>query len=74
MPTLQELLDIAMRHATRMSDAMILACYRCAYEQGVRLHAPTRSVAWSSKGARPFEHTDYERMVRGNSDTRATHC
>lgn len=76
--TLQELLDIAMRYATALSDAMILACYECAYETGVKLRAPSReearSRAWQTKGKRPKSETDYERMVRLNTDTKRNHC
>lgn len=76
--TLQELLNIAMRYATAMSDAMILACYECAYEDGVTLSAPTRDDArlhvWPTRGKRPKAETDYELMVKGNTDTRLNHC
>ena len=75
--TLQELLKIAMRYATRMSDALILACYERAYEDGIKLHAPTRaqarSHAWPTKGKRPKHETDFEQMVVENSDTRHNH-
>lgn len=74
MPTLQELLEIAMRYATAMSDAMILACYECAYESGIKLQAPKRPHGWRTKGERPRHEPDYERMVRGNTDTSAMHC
>lgn len=36
----QEMLDVAMRHCTAMSDAMIDACVRWAYETGERLSVP----------------------------------
>ena len=61
--TLQQLLDIAMRYATE-----------CAYETGVKLQAPKRPRGWATKGKRPTNEPDYERMVRGNTDTPAMHC
>lgn len=79
----QELLDIAMRHATAMSDAMIVACFQRAHEMGKVLRVPTRPE--NTKPTR-MAHTpgttsrlaldagEYERMVRDNSDTRRNHC
>ena len=74
MPDLQELLAIALRYVTRMSDAMILACYECAYRQGVVLMAPSARATTQERGERPHDDVDWGRMVRSNSDTRHNHC
>ena len=74
MPTLQQMLDIAMRHATAMADAMVVACYEKAHELGVRLRAPAARPDAPARGQRPAEKADWERMVRRNSDTRRNHC
>lgn len=78
----QQMLDIAMRHATTMSDAMIVACFQRAHELGQSLAVPYRtSRVVVTQAVSALEHArvaldagEYERMVRDNSDTRATHC
>lgn len=69
----QEMLDIAIRYATVMSDAMILACYAKAHELGVMLSLVRRDTV-ATRGKRPTEDVDWDRMVRANADTRAMHC
>jgi hypothetical protein len=73
MPTLQEILDIAMRHTTALADAMVVACFQRAHELGLRLVARPRSGRARLAGARPAEDVDWERMVEGNGDTRWNH-
>ena len=72
--TIQQLADIAARHLTRMADAMIAACVARAVETGEPLVVPERGATASIVGARPVERADWERLVRGNSDTRRLHC
>lgn len=67
------MLDIAMRHATAMSDAMILACFQRAHELGVTLTLARRDIV-ALRGERPSEDVDWEHMMRANADTRAMHC
>ena len=40
--TLQELLDIAMRYQSAMSDALILACFEAAHERNEHLTTTRR--------------------------------
>lgn len=78
----QQMLDIAMRHATTMSDAMIVACFQRAHELGQSLAVPYRtSRVVVTQAVSAIEHArvaldagEYERMVLGNSDTRRNHC
>lgn len=79
MPSVQTMLEIAMRYATSMADAMILACYTKAQEDGFGLTLPgarARLEHWSSAGTvdAPAEDVDWEQMVMANSDTAHLHC
>lgn len=74
MLTVQQMLDIACRHVTAMSDAMVAACVQWACDNGEPLRLPARSARAPARGERPADATDWERMVRGNSDTRWQHC
>jgi hypothetical protein len=67
MLTLQELLDIARRYATAMADAMIAACVQRAIETGETL---------TLRDAPPDEgrESEWDRMMRSNTDTRWNHC
>lgn len=73
--TIQQLAEIASRHFTAMADAMIAACVARAIATGEPLvvpeHAARPRPAYVS---RADEGVDWERMVRGNSDTRRMHC
>jgi len=72
--TLQQMLDIACRHATRMAEAMVAACQGRALETGERLRMPERRAPRAgTRGQRPEPDTDWERLVSGNSDTRWMH-
>lgn len=77
MPSLQELLEIALRYATAMSDAMVLAVYRIACKLGVRLARPSwpreRTSARVERGERPEDGADWRRLVETNADTRLNH-
>ena len=81
MPSLQELLEIALRYATAMADAMIVACYQKAHEVGVRLVRPKagRSPRPSARGRDPRlplqeeGEPDWRRLMERNGDTRANH-
>ena len=75
MPTVQQMLEIAMRHATAMADAMIIACFAKANEDGYALILPgVKAAAVAGAGERPAEDVDWARMVAQNSDTRHNHC
>ena len=74
MLTLQQLLEIACRHTTTMSDAMVAACVARALLTGEPLRLPgDRKPPSARVGARPMPEVDWERMVRLNSDTRGMH-
>ncbi len=74
MLTLQQMLDIACRYATAMADAMVAACLGRAVETGERLLMPRGHPTPTGRvGTRPAESIEWERMVRGNSDTRRCH-
>lgn len=66
MLTLQNMLDIAMRHMTAMADALILACFEKAHETGTKLVTTNRKTSGQGE--------DFESMVRSNSDTHWNHC
>ena len=74
--TINQLAAIAAKYLTVMADAMIVACVAKALETGEPLVVPERAA-----GRRPAyvgyvydEEPDWERMVRGNSDTLEMHC
>lgn len=76
--SIQQLAAIAARYFTRMADAMIAACLARHLATGEPLDIPERR---ESQGRRPAyvgsaydDEPDWERMVRGNSDTRRMHC
>lgn len=72
--TVQQMADIAARHFTRMADAMIAACVALSLETGEALRIPERVQSGASRIAyEDAEARMFERMVRGNSDTRAFH-
>lgn len=72
--TIQEMADIAARHFTRMADAMIAACVACAYATGQALLVPERKAQGrASARLEDLTEAEWERMVRGNSDTRRLH-
>ena len=75
--TLQEIADIASRYHTRMADAMVAACVARAIETGEPLAIPERgsarrSVIRSTPGG-VHGDADWERLQRGNTDTRWCH-
>lgn len=73
--TIQQLAEIASRHLTRMADAMIAACLARHLETGEPLDIPERRYEPRPAYVRPADpEPDWERMVRGNSDTRHLHC
>lgn len=69
---LQELLDIAARHATTMADAMVAACLTKAVATGEAIDV-TRLAGAPSRGERPSEDVPWRRMVERNTDTRLCH-
>ena len=75
--TLQEMAEIAARHETRMADAMLLACVERALETGEPLLVPERGGAASGKPRKApgddLADAEWERLQRGNSDTRWCH-
>lgn len=72
--TIQELADIAARHFTRMADAMIAACVERAIATGQALLVPERRAQGrASARLEDLTEAEWERMVRGNSDTRRLH-
>lgn len=78
MLSLQQLVDIAARHATAMADAMLRACVQRAVETGAPLRLTGEGASRKARGiARvspptPADDVDWERMVTGNRDTRWT--
>ena len=73
MLTVQQMLGIASRHMTRMADAMVAACVAWLVEHGEPIDVPEGSSGICERGVRPAEDVDWERMVRGNSDSRWQH-
>lgn len=67
--TLIDLMAIALRYTTAMSDAMIDACIERHERTGEPLFAPQRRQR-ARRGKRPAEDVDWEKMVRGNRDSR----
>lgn len=77
--SLQEIANIASRHDTTMSKAMLEACYARADAMGVSLLVPARTMVRFRAHIRrrdPFELTEDEwrRMMERNGDTRWNHC
>ena len=71
--SLQELLDIAMRHLTSMADAMVSACLTKACATGEHVELRARAPGASPRGERPEERVDWQALVEGNTDTRLQH-
>ena len=67
--TLIDLMAIALRYTTAMSDAMVDACIERAGRTGEPLFAPQRRQR-ARRGKRPAEDVDWERMVEGNREVR----
>lgn len=72
MLTVQQILEIASRHFTAMADAMVAACIAWSLETGTPLDIPERQ-GQPTHMAGPADGVDWERMVRGNSDSRWQH-
>ena len=75
MLTVQQMADIAARHATAMADAMIAACLAWSLRVGEPLTVPRRASmpTPSYEADATADGTDWERMVRTNTDTRWQH-
>lgn len=82
MLTIQTLVDIAMRYATYMSDAMIIACIQRHYATGEPLVVPSRSpidvpdplgVPLGAEAGYELVEGEWRRLVEGNADTRWQH-
>ena len=70
--TLIDLMAIALRYTTAMSDAMVDACIERAARTGEPLfEAQRRRHRGRTRGARPGEDVDWQRMVEGNRGTDA---
>lgn len=67
--TLIDLMAIALRYTTAMSDAMVDACIERASRTGEPLFAPQRRQR-ARRGKRPTEEIDWERMVTDNREVR----
>ena len=67
--TLIDLMAIALRYTTAMSDAMMDACIERHERTGEPLFAPQRRQR-AERGKRPTEEIDWEKMVRGNRGPR----
>lgn len=67
--TLIDLMAIALRYTTAMSDAMVDACIERAGRTGEPLFAPQRRQR-ARRGKRPTEDVDWERMVTNNREVR----
>lgn len=70
--TLIDLMAIALRYTTAMSDAMVDACIERAERTGEPLFAPQRRQR-ARRGKRPNEEIDFDRMMRGNREIRLRH-
>ena len=68
--TLIDLMAIALRYTTAMSDAMMDACIERHERTGEPLFEPQRRRRGRSRGARPDEDVDWERMVKDNREVR----
>ena len=67
--TLIDLMAIALRYTTAMSDAMVDACIERAGRTGEPLFEPQRRQR-ARRGKRPTEEIDWERMVTNNREVR----
>ena len=67
--TLIDLMAIALRYTTAMSDAMVDACIERAGRTGEPLFEPQRRQR-ARRGKRPTEEIDWERMVTDNREVR----
>ena len=67
--TLIDLMAIALRYTTAMSDAMVDACIERAGRTGEPLFEPQRRQR-ARRGKRPKEEIDWERMVTDNREVR----
>lgn len=67
--TLIDLMAIALRYTTAMSDAMVDACIERAGRTGEPLFEAHHRRRGRSRGARPDEDVDWERMVVDNRET-----
>ena len=67
--TLIDLMAIALRYTTAMSDAMVDACIERAGRTGEPLFEPQRRQR-ARRGKRPTEEIDFDRMMRGNREVR----
>lgn len=70
--TLIDLMAIALRYTTAMSDAMVDACIERAGRTGEPLFEPQRRQR-ARRGKRPTEEIDFDRMMRGNREIRPRH-
>ena len=68
--TLIDLMAIALRYTTAMSDALIDACIERHEQTGEPLFEAHRRHCERSRGARPDEDIDWERMVTDNREVR----
>ena len=69
--TLIDLMAIALRYTTAMSDAMVDACIERAARTGEPLFEAQRRRRGRTRGARPGEDVDWQRMVECNRGTDA---
>ena len=67
--TLIDLMAIALRYTTAMSDAMVDACIERHGRTGEPLFEPQRRQR-ARRGKRPTEEIDWERMVTNNREVR----
>ena len=67
--TLIDLMAIALRYTTAMSDAMMDACIERHERTGEPLFEPQRRQR-AGRGKRPTEEIDFDRMMRGNREVR----
>lgn len=67
--TLIDLMAIALRYTTAMSDAMVDACIERAGRTGEPLFEPQRRQR-ARRGKRPTEEIDFDKMMRGNREVR----
>ena len=71
--TLIDLMAIALRYTTAMSDAMVDACIERHERTGEPLFEAHRRHRGRSRGARPEEDVDWRRLCEGNRESRAAH-
>ena len=70
--TLIDLMAIALRYTTAMSDAMVDACIERAGRTGEPLFEPQRRQR-ARRGKRPTEEIDFDKMMRGNREISPRH-